>query len=362
MLASVLERFVCVRVVQMGGVDLSTFQFDPFLSWAVVFMNVDKTVYGRFGTASPKSKRSERDSNPNHTVAGLRAAIDKALEVHAAYEADPRTWAPKLAPKTGPPPRWKYAEKTPAARKYKRLERIEGKESHGCVHCHEVQRTAVDSYFMKKLKVPDRMLWVYPPPSALGLTLSKDHCAEVTAVAPGSAASAAGVQVGDELRAMAGQPLLSIADVQWVLHNLPDAGGKVATEIRRGDTTKTLTFELPDLWRRQTDFCWRYRLAGYAMWLWGGVTLEDGPRGIRVAQLSPGWFKKTNRKARNALRQGDVIVKVDGKTGWTRSTYLAYLMREKRLGSKVQLEVLRGGKTKKISFKIPEKQPEVQGY
>ena len=44
------------------------------------------------------------------------------------------------------------------------------------------------------------------------------------------------------------------------------------------------------------------------------------------------------------------------------STYLAYLMREKKLGSTVALEVLRGGKSIKTSFRIPRKQPEVQGY
>ena len=33
-LKKLTEQFVCVRRVQMGGVDLSVFQFDPFLSWA----------------------------------------------------------------------------------------------------------------------------------------------------------------------------------------------------------------------------------------------------------------------------------------------------------------------------------------
>lgn len=357
-----LDEFVCVRAVQMGGVDLSLFQFDPFLSWAVVILNADRTIYGRYGSAHPKAKRSKRDSNPSHTVKGLRAALDGALEVHRAYAAEPEAWSKKLAGKTGPEPRWKYAEKTPAARKYKRLHRIHGKESEGCVHCHEVQRTAVDSYLMKKLDVPDRMLWVYPPPEALGLSLHKDHRARVTAVALDGPAGKAGLKSGDELVSLAGQPLLSIADVQWVLHNAPDEGGALPAVVKRGDWELNIELVLPEGWRREGDFCWRYRLAGYAMWLWSGVTLEDHAGGVLVAERSPGWFKRPNRKARQVLRRGDVIVSVDGETGWTRSTYLAYLMREKKLGSTVKLVVLRDGRRTKLKFKLPSEQPEVQGY
>ena len=34
----------------------------------------------------------------------------------------------------------------------------------------------------------------------------------------GSAAEAAGLRVDDQILTMAGQPIVSIADVQWVLH------------------------------------------------------------------------------------------------------------------------------------------------
>ena len=80
-LQKLLDRFVCVRLVQMGGVDLATFQFDPLVSWSIFLMNGDKTIYGRFGTSSPKAKRSKPDSNPNHTMAGLKAAVRRARSV-----------------------------------------------------------------------------------------------------------------------------------------------------------------------------------------------------------------------------------------------------------------------------------------
>ena len=43
---------------------------------------------------------------------------------------------------------------------------------------------------------------------------------------------------------------------------------------------------MPDRWKGEGDFGWRYRCAGYAMWLWGGVTLEDTAEGRRVSHGS----------------------------------------------------------------------------
>ena len=121
-LTALLDKFVRVRLVQMGGVDLELYQFDPLLSWSLFFMNGNKTIYGRFGTASPQANRNKRDSNNNHTMAGLKAALKGALRIHDQYMADRGELSKRLAQKTGPKPLWRYAEKTPAARKYRRIE------------------------------------------------------------------------------------------------------------------------------------------------------------------------------------------------------------------------------------------------
>ncbi len=360
-LKKLTDRFVCVRLIQMGGVDLETFQFDPFLSWSIFFMNGDKTIYGRFGRAHPQTKRNEKDSNPNHTEAGLKAAMGRALEIHGAYTKDPAAMSKALAGKTGPKPRWRYANKNPAARKYKRLKRIKSGEK-GCMHCHEVQRTLIDSYFMKRIRVTDKMLWMYPRPHVLGLTLNNRACATVTGVAGGSVASKAGVRAGDEIVSLHGQPLVSIADVQWVLHNFPDDGGAMAVEIKRGDKTQLLTMHLQPGWRLAEDWVWRYRVAGYSSWMWAGVSFEDSANGVRVLNRAPAWFKRANREPKRKLQKGDLIVSVDGRTDMDRSALLAYLMRDKKLGSTVKLVVMRNGKRESISFRIPKKQPEVEGY
>jgi hypothetical protein len=361
-LASLTDRFVCVRRIQMGDVDLSTFQFDPFLSWSLFFMNADKTIYGRYGRAHPETKRAVPDSNPNPTVTGMKAAMRRALEIHGDYAKDPRTWGKVLAGKTGPEPKWRYTMQTPSARKYKRMKIVKPGEEKGCVHCHEVQRAYLDSMLMTRKRIPDNQLWLYPRPQVLGLEMDGDHCAKVTRVEPGSAASVAGIKPGDEIRTLGGQPLVSIADLQWVLQNFPDEGGKLPATISRGGKPESVEMTLFDGWRLTEDWGWRYRVAGYASWLWTGVSFKDTPEGILVTQRSPNWWKKPNRDARRALKPRDVIVKVDGETGMSRSDFLAYLIRDKKLGSTVTLEIRRKGRREMVRFKIPSKQPEILGH
>ncbi len=364
-LKKLTDQFVRVRVVQMGGVDLATFQFDPMLSWAVFYMNADKTIYGRYGRAHPQAKRDKADSNPNPTIESLREATARALAFHESYKSDPKTAGPGFVGKTGPMPKWRFTEKTPAAKKYGRLQRIK-KDDHNCVHCHEVLRTAIDSHFMTKKRVPDEMLWIYPRPEILGLGMDNRKATTIKSVAAGSLAATAGLKAGDELVSLgtqdAAQALLSVADIQWALHTFPNDGGTLHVGVKDDKASRTVTIELEKDWRRAEDFGWRYRMAGYAAWLWAGVSLQDHKDGIRVAQRAPGWFKRVNKKAKRAFQVGDIITTVDGTVGMDRSALLAYLMRDVRLGAKVKLKVLRKGETVDVDFRVPKKQPEVQGY
>ena len=49
-----MDEFVCVRLVQANALDLTLFQFDYDLTFAVFFMNTDRTIYGRYGTRSER--------------------------------------------------------------------------------------------------------------------------------------------------------------------------------------------------------------------------------------------------------------------------------------------------------------------
>ena len=76
-LAKLMEEFVCVRIVQGWGLDLSIFQFDGDLTWAVVFLNADKTIYGRYG-----SRSDYKNAEKHISMEGLKKAVAGALDLH----------------------------------------------------------------------------------------------------------------------------------------------------------------------------------------------------------------------------------------------------------------------------------------
>src|SRR5438309_4686001 len=49
-LAPLLDRFVCVRIINANALDLSLFQFDYDLSFSALFLNGDGAVYARYGS------------------------------------------------------------------------------------------------------------------------------------------------------------------------------------------------------------------------------------------------------------------------------------------------------------------------
>src|SRR5437867_13447502 len=75
-----MDKFVCVRLVQANALDLALFQFAYDLTFAVFFMNADKTIYGRFGSRSDQ-KQAARDIS----LEGFREALGAALELHKGY-------------------------------------------------------------------------------------------------------------------------------------------------------------------------------------------------------------------------------------------------------------------------------------
>jgi len=323
-----LDRFVTVRAVQMNSLDLARFRFDPNLTWAVLFVNADGTVYGRYGA------RGRADGSEDVSIEGFRKAAEGALELHAGYPANRAS----LAAKTGPAPRFPTPRDYPSLREYPaRVDPAAGeRDNPTCIHCHQVQTAEYRSFRDAGKPVPDEVLWSWPLPDALGLSLDVKERATVKSVAAGSSAARDGFRPGDALVSLDGQPLLSIADVVWVLEHAKD-GARLRTEIRREGRAEALALSLPAGWRRNGDFSWR-------------PALEEGFRppfeveGQRIA-----------RSARPELRVGDLIVEVDGrKTGLeTPSRLLAWLLQEKRRGDKVRLVVRRGDREEAVELPAP---------
>jgi serine protease Do len=341
-----------VRAVQGWGIDLSLFQFHGQLTWAVFFLHPDRTIYGRYGSRAPSGTSGFKGNDRFVTMEGFKKALEGALELHAAW---PKPKA-SLAGKAGPAPVAASPEKIPAAAAWP-VRRVDGTDKNkGCVHCHEVQ----DWEFIearKKGPVPDRLLWTYPMPDSLGLTFDPVERATATAVAPGSPAEKGGFKAGDRLLTLEGQPLLSIADVQWVLHQAPEPG-VVKGEVERAGKKTAVSLELKAGWRRTYSFAdnlslgWmsRARTAGFRLEPLtqndrDNLGLAPGTPALRIFQLTPDFAKERNTSPKKAgLLKGDVLLELDGRPmPPTESEFLAHLLQKKKPGDTIQLGYRRGG-------------------
>ncbi|MFO0889700.1 MAG: Trx7/PDZ domain-containing (seleno)protein [Isosphaeraceae bacterium] len=348
-----LDEFVCVRIVQANTIDLATFQHDFDQSFAVYLMNPDRTIYGRFGT------RSSRPESEDISLQGLRRAMEAALGMHRDYDAVKAS----LAGKQARPTKYKTPSDYPSlsGRFGEKIDYL-GATAKSCMHCHQIGEAQRLVYRTAKEPIPDPVLFPYPDPAVLGLKMDPTAMATVTRVEPGSPADRAGLRPGDEITAMAGQPLLSIADLQWVLHHTP-ASAKLPAAVRRDGVTTERVLDLPEGWRRG-DISWRATTWDLRRMGLGGLFLEEltesqrsaarlksGALGLRVRHAGEYGEHATAKRA--GVWKGDIIVAFDGREGrMTESELLAYTLQEKRPGDVVTVVVLRDGQRKAVHFAL----------
>jgi serine protease Do len=336
------KQFVCVRVIQARGLDLRLFQFDYDQSWCAFFLNADGVIYGRYGTRTG----SGPDSDTYLSVASFRKAADRALDLHRGYPAN----KDRLAGKIGKGPENPVPEKIPGLER-----RAKGPTTRQtCIHCHMIREYTLRAKWERGRLTPAD-LWAYPMPDNLGLTLDREDGLRVKAVAAGSPAAAAGLAAGDDLVALDGQPLVSLADVQWVLHTAP-AEGRLAVTLRRGGRTLEKTVALGGRWK-ESDLAWRAS-AWYG--LRQGLQTEPlsaaekrrrglAPEGLALAVK--GLYGRGKSELEKAgLRKGDVIVGVDGRSeAMSESQFLADLRLRHGPKDSVRFTVLRGGRREELT-------------
>lgn len=348
-----LEQFICVRIVSTNGLDLSLFQFDTDQSFAVFLLNADRTIYGRFGT---RSHRTEWVGDVS--LKGLAEALRGALELHQNWPASRAA----LAGKTGPTPEWPAPEKMPGLKeKYTSTLNYSGEVAKSCIHCHQIGDAIRDDYRNRSQPIPPQVLNPYPHPRSIGLVLDPDTRATIRSVTPGSIAAAAGFRSGDQLLRLNAQPLLSMADVQWVLHQTPAAGGRLEAEVQTAaGQSRRLVLDLPQGWRELDPIAWRVSSWGLRRMATGGLLLEElpaderGSNGIpssgmalrvrHVGQYGP------HAAAKNAgFQEGDVLISFDGRTDLlSDSDVLRYGVSKKQPGQRVPVEVIRDGQRKQL--------------
>ncbi len=354
-----LEKFVRVRVVSTNGLDLSLFQYDYDQSFAVFLLNADGTIYGRFGTRSSRTSWSDDVS-----IEGLSKALQGALDLHADY---PKNKA-DLAAKTGPAPEFASPEKYPSLKdRYTAKLNYEGQVVPSCIHCHQVGEAQRQYYHAGGKPVPERLLFSYPHPKALGLILDPKERATVLRAEKKSLAAEAGFETGDVIARLGGQPLLSIADVQWVLHQAPADGAELKAEVRRGERAVALTLKLPKGWRRADDISWRASTWSLRRIAAGGMKLDEltaeerkkaglaaTDMGLLVRYAGQG-NGPAGAAARAGVRQGDIVVSFDGRTDLRRETdVLAHVLLDRKASDPVPVTLLRGGKEVEVKLPVQE--------
>jgi hypothetical protein len=336
------QQFVCVRIVQTNSLDLKLFQYDYDQSWTAFFLNADQTIYGRYGTRTDRGAKSDA----HLSLASFRKAMERALRLHRDYPGN----KDQLAGKRGKEPEYPIPAQIPG------LE-VRGKvatDRKNCIHCHMVREYTLRAKWQEgKLSPAD--LWVYPMPDNIGLTMDSTDGLRVKDVAAGSPAARAGMAAGDELLSLNGQPLISLADIQWVLHTAP-VETRIAVTLRRGGQTLDKVVEVSGNWK-ESDLSWRS-----SSWygLRQGLLLEPlaaadkQKRGLPADGLAlaiKGLFGPSGSKLQAAgLRKDDVIVAVDGQaTARTESAFLTQLRLKHGPKDSVKFTVLRGADRKELT-------------
>jgi hypothetical protein len=342
---ALLDRFVRVRVVHMADVDLAQFQFDYDLTWAAFFMNADGTIYGRFGT------RSIAGATAHISVKSLKNAMRRALDLHAAYPSNRALFVDKR----GPDPRWSRVLDIPALRTRMGDRGEDQPQRKGCIHCHHVydgwNQTAYDEGAFDQ----DTM-WKFPLPGNVGMTINVDSGNAVESVAEGSFAARAGIRVGDVVQSMDGQPIISLADIQWVLHHAAPTS-RIAVVVDRDGATVPATLEVSGEWKRsniswrESFFSIRPHLRVHAL----GLSAEEkSALGIEADALALKVTAVWGGDVRRAgLMNGDVIVDADGHTAQMDNGYFhIWLKLTYKDGDLLPITVLRGGEHVRLTIPI----------
>lgn len=331
----VLRKFIAVRLVQMKGVDLEIFQFDYDQSWTAFFMHADGTVYGRYGTPVKK------DPMAYNSMASFQKALKRALTLHKEYP-DNRA---RLQGKQGKSVKWKYARQIPA---------LEGKHDgpttkNNCIHCHMVydgyQETAQNKGTFDKNSVRKR----YPLPDNIGLIMDRDEGIVVRTVLDGSPAQRAGIRPGDRIMFMEGQSILSQADMQWVLHHLPDSA-KLSILLDREGRGLPVSLKLQGNWKLR-DVSWRASLYSIRpKKKWWAPEISDRERkelGMDpdVLALRVHWIPDKSTAHEAGLLHDDLIVGIDGdRQRRSINEVAAYVRFEHEPGDVLGLTVMREGR------------------
>jgi hypothetical protein len=343
------DKFVSVRQVEMKDVDLSLFEFDHDLNWAAMFVNADGVVYARYGT------QSAAGPDAFNSIAGLLNTMRRVLELHAAYPGN----LDELRGKRGAKPPGTMALELPGMRNAEKLEKETTRSN--CIHCHMVH-DAQHFHAQETGTFTRDQLWKFPLPDNMGLKIDPDSGVRVEEVVAESPAEKAGLQGGDEVVRMNGQRITSIADMQWVLHNLPAGDASVEVEV---DSGAKRTVRLPGGWKEH-DISWRGSIWSVSprLSIWAPTLTADRQQALGIGESETAflvrWINRAAPGGRSAyecgLRENDVIVALEGHPlpEMTPAQFNLHIKLNYKVGDELPVTIVRDGKRRDVRIRLVE--------
>jgi hypothetical protein len=313
-------QFVLVRLGNIDRLDLSLFDFDFDLTFAVFLMKADGRVYARYG------QRNARGPDALQSLKGLEYAMQSALEMHRRDGL-----AQKFAPRT--------------RERSVNISEIGGR-TRRCYHCHDV-REALNRELVQSGKWERERAYRYPPTENVGLSLEVDQGNVVAKVQDGSPAGRVGLKKGDVLRSLNGVPVHSIADALYGLELAPGSG-TAEVAWARGPETMSGKLVLRPGWRK-SDLRWRpsmwHMLPSLSVQGTDLTAAEKTTLGLKPDQLAIRQRAPVGEVKAAGVRAGDILVGIDKELVELDGEGLAeFIFREYLVGDRVQLIVLRDGK------------------
>ncbi len=324
----------------MNGVDLNQFQFDYDQTWAVMFFRYDGTLLARYGT------RGETDGMKYNSLEGFTSTIRSVLQVDKNWRPSQKTdYARKLGPKF----EHNVPEKIPSASMKSILARKkDGQQS--CIHCHNIYDAQRDVAITEEKYDPMKR-FKYPLPQNIGLEMDIGSGVKIANVVPESAAASAGLKAGHQIVGINGQPIHSIADVQFVLHRAAENAEIDIEAVDSSNRRVTAAVSLQPGWRT-SDISWRASMYGMppkpGLWVEATEPSERRRLGIardKLALTIKGVFGNDVRKA--GLKKNDVIIQFGKETErCAPGEFHAHLrLNYFEPNATLELKILRGGKT-----------------
>lgn len=343
------KHFISLRQVEMKGVDLSLFQFDYDLNWAGMFINADGVVYARYGTQSTDGP------DAYNSIAGLKNTMERVLKLHAAYPAN----KVQLAGKRGTPKPYKTAMEMPGLENKQAYRQTTHRNN--CIHCHNIHDAENHKLHLEG-KLTKEKLWRYPFPENIGLNIDAVDGQRISKVQPNSPATRAGLKTGQRITHANGQPITSIADLQWVLHNL--SNGVETIRLTVAGSSRAHAVRTAPGWKK-TDISWRGSL-------WAlhprirvyfppasaneirRLNLPAGQHALKVKWINTG--SKEGRAAYGAgLRLNDYVVGIAGKpfdNSINHRTFNLHVKMNYKSGQKLPLDLIRSGRKMRLDLPL----------